>query len=90
MPESVANTSNWMGESLIEVLSIPLDGAGLGERVRSVDSLSGCLMLSRECERLCLVCKWIKKVVRVAHEIKLKDKDNDKDWKMYLKQRNLI
>lgn len=34
------NTSNWIGESLIELLSNPLDGAGLGDRVRSVDSPS--------------------------------------------------
>lgn len=41
MAPASANTSSWIGESLIEVLSRPEEGAGLGDRVRSVDSLSG-------------------------------------------------
>lgn len=39
-----------MGESLTDVLSRPLDGAGLGERVLSVDSVSGGWRVSRECD----------------------------------------
>lgn len=48
---SEVSTSSWMGESFTEVLSKPLDGAGLGERVRSVEVVSGGGSVSSECER---------------------------------------
>lgn len=43
-----------MGESFMELLSRPLDGAGLGERVRSVDSVSGGARVSRDFDLLYL------------------------------------
>lgn len=50
---SEAKQSNWMGESLMELLSKPLEGAGLGDRVRSVDSPSCGRRLSRDFDLLC-------------------------------------